>query len=90
MNIDTTKLKTLSAAMKHRFGWLGFVEGSSDIKTIATEVNKHVSFATPTNGKDPGTGSRIGVAIKRLFADTDPVGDHTDCSTRDCSGQWSH
>ena len=56
MNIDTTKLKTLSAAMKRRFGWLGFVEGSSDIKTIATEVNKHVSFATPTNGKDPGTG----------------------------------
>lgn len=25
MNIDTTKLKTLSAAMKRRFGWLGFV-----------------------------------------------------------------
>ena len=78
MNIDTTKLKTLSAAVKRRFGWLGFVEGSSDIKTIATEVNKHVSFATPTNGKDPGTGSRIGVAIKRLFADTDPVGAFAD------------
>ena len=74
MNIDLAKLKTLAPNIKRRFGWLGFIEGSSDIKTIATEVNKHVSFATPTNGKDPGKGSRLGSAIKRLFADTDPVG----------------
>lgn len=78
MNIDLAKLKTLAPNIKRRFGWLGFIEGSSDIKTIATEVNKHVSFATPTNGKDPGKGSRLGSAIKRLFADTDPVGAFAD------------